>query len=263
MFPVAVVTGATRGIGRAIVQNLSAHGISCVAIGSSLESVMRLRSDLKFTSPHQMHRTLAIDLCNWPQWTECKRFPGLSFSSDGLMKQGEYPIFDSGSKYYIDLLVNCAGRTQTSLGLKTSPTQMKELMNLNFLSCVSLINLSTRHMIRTVHRNASTTTPCIISISSILENVAIPGTTIYSASKAALSQYTKVLAQETATWGIRAVALPLGLVRETDMIQDLDTSIVDALKNLPSQTPKQVADTVWSIYHREGTDRAKLHENFP
>ena len=277
--PVAVVTGATRGIGRAIASLLSRKGLACVLIGSSAESVRRVRvgEQLHFTHPFQKHRALAIDLARWPEWTGESRFWGVDFSGGetagavaGEAREGSFRLFPGpreqlwetpGAHYFVSLLVNCAGVSQHSLSVRTGPAQIQRIMNLNFASCVSLSNLAAKQMLHTVrqrvppqHCVAPYVSPCIVNISSVLgaPQMAIPGTTVYAASKAALSQYTRVLTQEVTSWGVRAACLEPGLVSGTDMTNELGADaqrqLVDGLIGLPTQTPEDVAAAVWQVY---------------
>lgn len=276
--PVAVVTGATRGIGRAIASLLSRQGMACVLIGSTEQSVRRIKPQehIHFVNPYQKHRGLAIDLARWPAWTAEREHWGVDFSGGEsatgesqeqsgrfrlFPRPGEQPWETPQAHYFTSLLVNCAGVSQHSLSVRTSPAEIMRIMNLNFASCVSLSNLAAKQMVHTVrqevkvqHCVAPYTSPCIINISSVLggADMAIPGTTVYSASKAALSQYTRVLQQEVMSWGVRAESLAPGLVTGTDMTnemgEDAQRQLVDGLIGLPTQTPEQVAEDVWRVY---------------
>ncbi|SMN17771.1 similar to Saccharomyces cerevisiae YKL055C OAR1 Mitochondrial 3-oxoacyl-[acyl-carrier-protein] reductase, may comprise a type II mitochondrial fatty acid synthase along with Mct1p [Maudiozyma saulgeensis] len=274
--PVAVVTGATRGIGKAIASRLSKEGMSCILIGSTKQSIaqIKVQEHLHFVNPYQKHRALAIDLSQWPQWTLNSKgiYSGIDFQGDTSDKiiPGQYRLFPKvnqqlwetpRTQYYISLLVNCAGISQHSLSVRTPTEQIARIMNLNFASCVSLSNLSIKHMMKTVRQDLSSkhcipgyVPPCIINISSILgePKMTIPGTTIYSASKAALTQYTRALTQEITTWGIRAESISPGLVTGTDMTNEMDpiakAQLVDSLIGLPTHTPNEIATEVWKIY---------------
>lgn len=281
--PVAVITGATRGIGKAISQKLSKEGLSCILIGSNEKSIEQIKPQehIQFVNPFQRHRALAIDLSAWPQWTNNSTFQGIDFIGDTPDKiiKGEYPIFPRKNEqlwetpniqYFVNLLVNCAGISQHSLSLRTSTENINKIMNLNFSSCVTLSNLAIKQMMKTARHKIPTkycipsettpSSPCIINISSILgeSKMTIPGTTIYSASKAALTQYTRVLMQETTSWGIRSEVVSPGLVSGTDMTNDMDpvtrAQLLDHLIGLPTGTPVEVAEKVWETYQMNSFD---------
>ncbi|CAR30960.1 hypothetical protein ZYGR_0P02640 [Zygosaccharomyces rouxii] len=258
--PVAIVTGATRGIGKAIVQKLSSQGISCICIGSSRESIagIKLGDHLQSVKENQRHRSLAIDLSQWPQWVAQKSHFGIEYYPQRL--ESMFPLMGFNSwnsphqRYCLSLVVNCAGTTQSSISLRTSTEEMQRIMNINFLSTVSMCDLATRSMIR--QRSHSGALPLqIVNISSVLgeTELAVKGTSIYSASKAAISHYSKVLSQEVSNWGIRVNTIAPGLVNGTDMIKGLDDTAQTALMNLMAtsnrrSTPQEIASSVWSIY---------------
>lgn len=127
-------------------------------------------------------------------------------------------------------------------------------MNINFLSTVSMCNLATRSMIR-CRKHQGVFPLQIVNISSILgeSDMIVRGTSIYSASKAAVSQYSKVLSQEVSTLGIRVNTIAPGLVRDTDMIKNLSDSSQKGLMDIITtdsyrSSPQEIASSVWSIY---------------
>ncbi|SJM88775.1 related to 3-oxoacyl-[acyl-carrier-protein] reductase [Zygosaccharomyces bailii] len=257
--PVALITGASRGIGKAIVQKLSRQGLSCICVASSKESISHicLGDHLSVTRKHQRHRSLAVDLARWPQWLSQKSYPGIDYLP--LIQEGFFPLLDTRSwaveqadvQYRLSLLVNCAGTTQSSISLRTDPLEAQRIMNINFMSSISMCNSTIRSMIRS--RTDSSFPLQIINVSSVLgaSDLVIPGTSVYTASKAALSHYTKVLAQEILPLGIRVASISPGLVSKTDMIKGLDQSAQTKLKEIMKSkvsTPEEIASQVWAIY---------------
>lgn len=252
--PVAIVTGASRGIGKAIVRKLASHGISCLAVASSADSIRRIT--LRTTNKEQRHRALAVDLRKWPDWTYNKEYHGIDLLTNTT---GSFPLFEtlrswstSENRYCLNLLVNCAGVTQTTLSVSTPPETISNIMNVNFMSCVSMCNLAVKQMIR--DRKYVTSTPTIINIGSVLgsdDYITIPGTSVYAASKAALNNYSQVLAQETARLGITVHTINPGLVQATNMIRDLEKHSQKQLlqvRSIEHQTVDQIADLVWARY---------------
>lgn len=257
VIPVAIVTGASRGIGRAILQKLSREGVSCLAIASSKESIARINigNPLFYANDEQRHRSLAIDLSQWPQWTYDSQFSGIDYQNADC--ESSYTLLDMlrswsspSKRYYLDLLVNCAGVTQTTLSLSTDPGSISRIMNVNFMSCVSLSNIAVKQMIRDRRYNKST--PSIINISSILSNEdqAIPGTSIYAASKAALNQYSRVLSKETSKLNIAIETISPGLVADTDMIKKLDVESQARLHESISENSVKADDIALDVWNR-------------
>ncbi|QLG72188.1 hypothetical protein HG535_0C05420 [Zygotorulaspora mrakii] len=261
VLPVAIVTGASRGIGKSIVNRLSREGISCIAIASSKKSIEGIKLDdpLMLIHEKQRHRSLAIDLSQWPQWTASEKHFGIDYHEN---KSGYFPLYDmwkdSDTIYQPTLLVNCAGITQQSLSVRTDVDTITKLMNVNFMSSVSLTNMTLKQMIKNRKRTRAdtrTNRPCIINICSVLatSDLTVPGTSVYAASKAALSQYTKVVAQEVNPCNIAIVSISPGLVPATDMLKGLECDGQSHLQKLASTfgtcTPEQIASQVWDIYN--------------
>ncbi|QLL34244.1 hypothetical protein HG536_0G01010 [Torulaspora globosa] len=269
LFPVAVVTGASRGIGKAIVKKLSSEGVSCVALASSRKSIsnIKLGDHLHVLHDAQRHRSLAIDFSDWPKWTQIKKHYGIDYQMpkapliESNYVASEFGLFDMlrswsspENKYYLALLVNCAGITQASLSVRTDPTTMARILNVNLMSCVSLCNMAIKHMVRDrkfVRRN-----PSIINIGSILGTESSPvvaGTSLYAASKAALNHYSRVLSEEISGLDIAVETVNPGLVPQSDMIKMLDISIQEQLRHSmgpESTSTEKIASIIWDLYTR-------------
>lgn len=212
----------------------------------------------KIRNKHQWHRALAIDLGKWPQWTEQDVYTGVHFNGsmhEQLYAQeaNQWSLFDIPDTHDIALLVNCAGITQASPALRCSPEDILRITNINYMSAVTLCSLSAKKMLRS--RKHLATPPCIINVSSILgdpKTPPLPGTALYSASKAALTQYSRVLSEELARSGIQVHSLSPSLVSDTDMIRTLEDTVKKRLQhhlgNLTIQKPRDIAEQVWQLY---------------
>ncbi|SCV03662.1 LAME_0H12222g1_1 [Lachancea meyersii CBS 8951] len=262
---VALVTGATRGIGRAIVDRLSSSGISCIMVGSKMESFKQMNeSPPMLPNNEQWHRGLAIDLGQWPKWTVEEKYSGFQYSrgrhsGEHETHAGNWPLLALEDGYELAMLVNCAGVTQASPSALCRPLEMQRITNVNFLSAVSMCNAASKKMMRS--RKRQDRAPCIINISSVLggdPNVEpLPGTSIYSSTKAALAQYSRVLSAELAGAGIAVHCLSPSLVADTDMIQNLNTQAQARLharfgdgNSTGIQTKYDIAAEVWELYEQ-------------
>lgn len=259
---VAIVTGGSRGIGNSILNKLINKGLSCIFIASSLQNVKNTIEKIHITHERQFVKGFAIDFSCWPEWPAKNIYPCLHLDNDGIKVLKKDSLLNytatpnnKNNEYYLDLLVNCAGLTQTLPGMKIDDKEIQRIFNVNLMSAISMSRLCIRPMIRS-KRKVAESKPMIINIASILgENkYLIPGTTIYSASKAALIQYTNVLSCEVKRFGISAYYISPGLIKETDMINRLPTETQEMLgqflKN-KSTTLEEIANSVWEQYQNK------------
>jgi len=218
---VAIVTGSSRGIGRAIALKLGFHGAN-VVINSTDKSI--------------------------PQAEEVKSsiegFGGKAIVVTGNIC-GEETAKDIVSKTVsefgrIDILVNNAGIRKDGLLIKMTLDQWQSVMNTNLTSAF----LMTREVVIQMLKQKSGS---IIYISSIAGQIGNAGQANYAASKAGLEALAKSGAAEYAKRGIRFNTLALGLV-ETDLTKDLTDKQKEVFFQLAlikrPITPEEVADTV-------------------
>ncbi|MGB3051542.1 MAG: SDR family oxidoreductase [Polyangiales bacterium] len=181
-----VVTGATRGIGRATVDAILARGGKVVAIASD----ERLLGALQASAPNRI-RALAADLEDLDRISE--------------VASGAIDAFGS-----VDGLVNCAGIARYepvgAIGLDSVEAQLR-------VNLVAPLLLSQALAVHFRVRGGS-----IVNVSSTLSERVAPHTVVYAATKAALNAVTKGLALELAPAGVRVNAVLPGGV-ETDMLR--------------------------------------------
>ncbi|CDO95407.1 unnamed protein product [Kluyveromyces dobzhanskii CBS 2104] len=230
---VSIVSGGTRGIGSQIRDELLRRGHSVIFIGSTEDSVNRNQPQINLNQG-QFVKGISINFQEWPTWVKSPwhqviREAGqlaTELQSDDLMAGIDK------KNYRLDTLVNCAGITQTKSAIKTGPGDMASIMNVNFMSSVSLTQLVIKQMIR--NSTVDGKRGRIVNIASILgdirADVTVPGTAIYSASKAAVIQYNRVLSEELARWKIDVQTISPALVESTDMIQTLDHETLQKLR---------------------------------
>ena len=193
----AIVTGATRGIGRAIAIELARQGADlAVNYARSVEAAESLTREIEALGV----RVLAAqcDVAN----TE---------SAAEMVKQ----VKDAFGR--IDFLVNNAGVTRDNLILRMKESDWDEVIDTNLKGAWNFAKAALRTMLRQESGGS------ILNISSISGEVGMAGQSNYSASKAGMIGLTKALAKEVASRKVTVNALALGLVA-TDMVGALDES---------------------------------------
>ena len=202
----ALVTGAGRGIGKAIALELAAKGAFVIVnYNGSKEAAEQTVAEIKAAGGD----AIAYQ-CSVSDYEAC----GAMITA--LIK--EYA--------HIDILVNNAGITRDGLLMKMSEEDFDAVINTNLKGCFNTI----RHMSRYFLKQRAGKIINISSVSGILGNA---GQSNYSASKAGVIGLTKAVARELASRGINVNAVAPGFV-ETDMTDALSDSVKE---NLKSQIP--------------------------
>ena len=202
----ALVTGAGRGIGKAIALELAAKGAFVIVnYNGSKEAAEQTVAEIKAAGGD----AIAYQ-CSVSDYEAC----GAMITA--LIK--EYT--------HIDILVNNAGITRDGLLMKMSEEDFDAVINTNLKGCFNTI----RHMSRYFLKQRAGKIINISSVSGILGNA---GQANYSASKAGVIGLTKAVARELASRGINVNAVAPGFV-ETDMTDALSDSVKE---NLKSQIP--------------------------
>ena len=205
---VSLITGASRGIGRAIAQGFSEAG-----------------SDLALTYLHSREKAEALASELEKKSTRVKIYQ--SDASD--FKQTEELIANVTKDFnQIDVLVNNAGITKDALILRMSEEAWNDVQAANLKSCFN----TTKHISRQLLRQRS---GCIINITSIVGIKGNPGQANYAASKAGIIGFTKSVAQELGTIGVRCNAIAPGFIQTemTDQLKEKDS--IDWKKLIPLQ----------------------------
>jgi 3-oxoacyl-[acyl-carrier protein] reductase len=181
---VAIVTGGSRGIGRAIVRALAREG-----------------AKVAFT--YAQNKALADEIANGETV--------LGFQADVASFEQAKDLVKQVKERFgrVDMLVNNAGITRDKLLALMTEKDWDDVLDTNLKGAFNL----SKHVIGVMVRQKSGT---ILNITSISGLVGLPGQANYSASKAGLIGFTKALAKEVAKVNITVNALALGFV-ETDM----------------------------------------------
>ncbi|MEQ8241549.1 MAG: 3-oxoacyl-[acyl-carrier-protein] reductase [Cyclobacteriaceae bacterium] len=215
---VALITGASKGIGKAIAEKYVAQGahvaftyLSSVEKGESLE---------KELSAHG---------------TKVKGYRSDASNFTAAQELIDNVVKDFGT---LDILINNAGITRDNLLMRMSEDSWDEIMNVNLKSCFNTVKASSRTFMK---KRAGS----IINMSSVVGVKGNPGQANYAASKAGIIGFTKSVALELGSRNIRCNAVAPGFI-ETEMTDALDEKTVqswrDAIPLKRGGTPDDVAN---------------------
>lgn len=220
---VALVTGSTRGIGKAIAIKLAQEGYSLIINGVR-------------------NKTMLLDLK-----TEIE-----SYGSDCMAFLGDVASYDVTTELFkeieqrygaVDLLINNAGVSYVGLFTDMAKTDWDMLINTNLNSVYNCCHFAVPHM---VHKKSGK----IINISSVWGCVGASCEVAYSATKGAMNSFTKALAKELAPSNIQVNAIACGAI-DTDMNRCFSKEEILMLEDeIPSGrmgTPSEVADLVFDL----------------
>ena len=224
MEKIAIVTGASRGIGREIAKSLARKGIKVIAnYNNSQEKAEELKKELK------------------EEGYEIEIFKADVSKEEECQKLVEYSI----KKYNkIDILVNNAGIDKYQLITEVTKKDWEEIINTNLYSAFCMCQKVLPNMIH--NKNG-----CIINISSIWGIVGASTEVVYSISKAGIDGLTKALAKEVGPSNIRVNSIAPGYI-ETDINKDVTKEEKEEiLKEIPLEKtgePKEIAKCVnWLV----------------
>ncbi len=214
----ALVTGASKGIGNAIARKYAEHGANVAfTYLSSVEKGEALEKELSAMGVKAKgYRSDASDFA----------------AAEQLINS---VISDFGS---LDILVNNAGITKDNLLMRMTEEMWDAVMNINLKSCFNTVKASTRNFMK--QRSG-----CIINMTSVVGIKGNAGQANYAASKAGIIGFTKSVALELGSRGIRCNAIAPGFI-ETEMTETLDEKMVqswrDAIPLKRGGKPEDVAD---------------------
>jgi len=197
---VALVTGASRGIGKAIADLLGAQGATVVGTATTDAGADAITQ--RFAEAGITGRGMCLDV-------------GDEASVDGVIKQ----IGDTFGP--ITILVNNAGITRANLLMRMKDDEWFSVLNTNLSSVYRLSKACLRGMMKAK-------TGRIVNIASVVGASGNAGQTNYAAAKAGMFGFTKSLAQEVGSRGITVNSVAPGFI-DTDMTRELPDSQRDAL----------------------------------
>ena len=217
---VALITGATRGIGKEIALELAQNGFDiAVNCRNKQEALDEIRMEIE---KHNVRcEFVEADVSNYEQ---CE-----SMAKETIAKLGK-----------IDVLVNNAGITKDGLIMRMKKDDFEKVIDVNLTGTFNV----TRNVIPYMIKQKSGR---IINLSSVVGVAGNAGQTNYSASKAGIIGFTKSLAKEVASRNILVNAVAPGFI-DTDMTKVLSDSVKEGINSqIPLKrmgSPKEVAKVV-------------------
>lgn len=216
---VALVTGASRGIGASIADTLAARGAVVVGTATSESGANDIDARLKAINPGCLGR--ALDVNDADAVTSL-----LSEISEG-----------PGSP---TILVNNAGITRDQILMRMKEEDWEDILDTNLRSVFRLSKACLRGMMKARHGR-------IINISSVVATMGNPGQANYAAAKAGMIGFSKSLAREIGSRGITVNVVAPGFI-DTDMTRALDEGQRETLiGDIPLQRLGQVEDIAAAV----------------
>ena len=216
---VCLVTGATRGIGKAIAQQLGSQGATVIGTATSEAGAQTISENLKEAGITGQGMVLNVS----------------ELDSIEVVLKGIADQYGA-----ITVLVNNAGITRDNLMMRMKEDEWDDIMNTNLKSVYRLSKGVLRGMMKA--RNGR-----IINITSVVGVSGNAGQANYSAAKAGVIGFSKSLAQEVASRGVTVNAIAPGFIN-TDMTKALSEEVIDKMTaNIPAArlgTPEDIAASV-------------------
>ena len=215
---IALITGASKGIGRAVAKVYAQHGANVA---------------FTYLSSVEKGEALVAEL-------EAEGIKAKGYRSDASDFAAAQELIDSVVADFggLDILINNAGITRDNLLMRMSEEQWDEIMTVNLKSCFNTVKAVSRTFMK--QRSGS-----IINMSSVVGVKGNAGQANYSASKAGIIGFTKSVALELGSRGIRSNAIAPGFI-ETEMTEVLDEKMVqtwrDAIPLKRGGQPEDVAN---------------------
>ena len=217
---VAVVTGASSGIGEAIAVDLAAQGATVVATARRKDRLDALAV---------AHANVHAIACYVADATSVR-----AMVAEVVAKFGR-----------VDILVNNAGIGLTGYATQITLDEWKEMVDVNVMGVLNCTHVALEHLIAAAKGPRGVAD--IVNISSVAGRKALPGSSVYAATKFAVNAFSDGLRQELASKHVRVSIVAPGMT-ESEMIEkirpDLLAKIRASLEAMPSMTAAEVAETV-------------------
>jgi NAD(P)-dependent dehydrogenase (short-subunit alcohol dehydrogenase family) len=208
---IAIVTGASRGLGKAIALELAEAGARVACVATRSENTDGTVAEIRSKEGEAVGFGCRVEVAD--EVTRLFRQTGEQLGS-------------------VDILVNNAGITRPQLTLEMSEENWDQHMDINVKSIFLCSQAAARQM------QASGAGGSIVNIGSILGRNAFPATLGYCTSKAAVDHMTRVMAIEWARLGIRVNCVAPGYI-DSEMIDRLESEGKLTVKDLERRTPQR------------------------
>lgn len=214
---VALVTGASGGIGNAIAKALHAQGATVVLSGTRAEALESLKAELG--------ERAFVATCNLADPVSVEALPKAAEAAAGAP---------------IDILVNNAGVTKDNLSMRMKDEEWDQVIAIDLTAAFRLSRAVTRNMMKKRWGR-------VISVTSIVGAIGNPGQCNYAAAKGGLTAMSKSLAYEVATRGITVNCVAPGFIATamTDVLNETQKEAISA--RIPASrmgTPGEIAAAV-------------------
>ena len=217
----ALVTGASRGIGRAIAHELAKQGMQkVILVARSQDRLLMVAEEIEamgteaIALPLDLTQTVDVNIAIANTWKQ------------------HGPIH---------LLVNCAGVAHQSPFLQSKLPKVQEELSLNLMGIYTMTHFLARRM-------ASKKEGRIVNVSSLMGKIGAPTMATYSATKFAILGFTQALRSELSAYNIKVTAL-LPSLTETDM-----THNTQRFRGVASMTPEKVAKVLVDSLGKESPE---------
>ena len=223
---VVLVTGASRGIGKAIAYKFASQGAYVLGTATTEESAQKISNNFKK-----------------------KKFLGFGFvlniAKKSSIEQFEKNIKDLDAP---NILINNAGITRDNLLIRMKDDEWEDVIHTNLTGMFRMTKLCLREMMKARFGR-------IINISSVVGLTGNPGQTNYSASKAGMIGFTRSLAKEVGSRGITVNAVAPGFIK-TDMTDVLSDEVHESLLQHITLSRLGEPDEIASVVDFLASDRA-------
>ena len=223
---IAIITGASRGIGSTIAHNLSKAGAKIVLISRSIDALKTVEAEIKSNDGDAI--SIAADVSHLESFT------------DAVHQVVE--IWGT-----VDILINNAGITRDNIIMRLKEEDWDAVIAIHLKGCFNGIKAVTRPMIKNKSGR-------IINITSVIGQIGNAGQCNYAASKAGIIGLTKSMAKELGARNITVNAVAPGYI-STDMTNKLSEDLIEKMKSfIPLGrlgTPNDVANLVCFLASEE------------